>query len=400
MQAEQGHTQGHTAGLPDVDSESLRHSRRVADFIGGKIDEAGGSVSFAEFMHHALYAPGLGYYAAGSVKFGADGDFVTAPEVSPLFAAVLARQCAELLGQLDDACVLEIGAGSGVLAAGLLRSLQRLGELPKHYLILEVSADLQQRQERLLKEQVPDLCDRVRWLAELPRSFRGVMIANEVADALPVERFAIQAGEPVQIRVSTTHGGFEWCNDSAPETLRKAIRGIERDIGTPFQDGYVSEVSLSLPTWIGELCDCLQEGAMLLFDYGLSCRELYAADRTAGWLRCHFRHRAHNNPLINVGIQDLTCWVDFSAIATAAAEKGLQIDGFVTQAAFLMNGGIQEELTDFTDLPERQQIQLSRELKLLTLPGEMGENFKCLGVSRGELQAASAFLNADRAHTL
>ena len=386
--------------LPPADAASLQHSRRVTEMMRQEIAGSGGSISFAEYMHHALYAPKLGYYAAGSVKFGAAGDFVTAPEVSPLFAFVLARQCAEILQQLDGGDVLELGAGSGILAAGLLCKLEQLGELPDRYLILEISADLRQRQQRLLQEQAPLLADKVEWLTSLPQDFCGVIVANEVADALPVERFAIADDQVLQQRVTVQDDGFGWCSAAAPALLRDAVREIEDDIGEPLPAGYKSEVSLAMPAWIGDIADCLRHGCAFIFDYGVSRREYYAMDRNDGWLRCHFRHFAHSDPLILTGIQDLTTWVDFTAVAAAAAGRSLEVDGFLTQADFLISGGMQEELTDFTDMSERQQIQLSRELKLLTLPSEMGESFKCLGLSRGKLQKASAFSGADRAHRL
>jgi SAM-dependent MidA family methyltransferase len=315
MQADRGH------GLPRADNASRKHSERVCAFIRQRITAAGGSLSFAEFMHHALYAPGLGYYAAGNAKFGPAGDFVTAPEVSALYAPVVARQVSEILRQLDGGEVLELGAGSGVLAAGILKTLQDLGIRPTRYGILEVAADLRERQQRLLEERAPDLAGCVEWLDGLPQNFSGVIIANEVADALPVERFVIQGDEVRQYRVGCDDGGFAWQTAAAPAMLQNAVRQIESEIGHPLADGFESEVSMSLPAWTRDLARCMAQGAIFLFDYGVSRREYYAPDRNRGWLRCHFRHFAHDDPLLNVGIQDLTSWVDFTAVAGAAADS-------------------------------------------------------------------------------
>jgi SAM-dependent MidA family methyltransferase len=386
--------------LPTPDAESAAHSRRVAEYICQRIAEEGGSISFAEFMQHALYAPGLGYYVSGTTKFGSDGDFITAPEISPLFGRVLARQSAAVLEQLGDGEVLELGAGSGVLAATMLGKLALLDALPDRYYILEVSADLQQRQQQFLSSEVPDLAARVEWLSQLPGEFSGAIIANEVADALPVERFTKTGGMPKQLRVVVENGEFHWYLDDPPELLGNAIDQIEKQIDWQFPDDYKSEICLALGPWISDLVNCLSEGIIFLFDYGVSRREYYAPDRCDGWLRCHFRHHAHSNPLILPGIQDLTSWVDFSALADAAVDSGAEIAGFVSQAHFLINGGLHEEFAGFTSLPQEEQLELSRQTKLLTLPGEMGENFKCIGMSCDDIALPAALGNSDRTHML
>lgn len=275
-----------------------------------------------------------------------------------------------------------------------------LNALPDRYYILEVSADLRQRQAEYLSTEVPDLAARVEWLPELPVDFPGVIVANEVADALPVERFTMDGGQPKQIRVAVENGEFQWHQGDAPDLLGKAVDGIEKKIGRQFPDNYQSEICLALTPWINDLVNCLREGLIFLFDYGVTCREYYAPDRSEGWIRCHFRHHAHNNPLILPGIQDLTAWVDFSALADAAVDNGAEIAGYVSQAYFLINGGLQEELADFTSLPVAEQLELSRQTKLLTLPGEMGENFKCIGLSRGDIAPPVAFHESDRTHML
>jgi len=193
---------------------------------------------------------------------------------------------------------------------------------------------------------------------------------------------------------------FHWLEQDAATVLNDAVRQIENDLAAPFPDGYVSEVCLALPAWIADLARCLRHGFVFLFDYGVSRREYYADARDGGWLRCHFRHRAHNDPLILPGIQDLTAWVDFTAVAEAAAANGMDIAGYVTQAHFLLHGGLEDELRHLPELPAAERLELSRQVKLLTLPGEMGENFKCIGLGKGVSPAPSVFTQSDRAHAL
>lgn len=385
--------------LPQPDRESAAHSAAVGAFIRERIDDAGGSVSFAEFMQHALYAPGLGYYVSGLRKFGRGGDFVTAPEISPLFGRVLARQCAKVLAD-SGGNVLELGAGSGALAATMLARLDEFDALPERYAILDVSAELRARQAVHLEQQVPQLAARVEWLEALPLAFDGVIISNEVVDALPVERFTIRGGQVLQRRVVNYADGFGWNEAPAPGFVDDAVRAVMTDIGTELPDGYVSEVCTALPPWLGDVAASLGTGLLLIFDYGVSRREYYAPDRNGGWLRCHFRHHVHDDPLVLPGIQDLTSWVDFTAAVTAAVEHGLDVAGYVTQAEFLLHGGLDAELAGFDATDAKRQVALSREVKLLTLPGEMGEHFKCLGLSRGDVVLPDAFSVRDRAHRL
>ncbi|MDX1506981.1 MAG: SAM-dependent methyltransferase [Woeseiaceae bacterium] len=369
------------ASLPTPDPDSARHSDACARHIAACIEDSGGSISFARYMHEALYAPGLGYYAAGATKFGTSGDFVTAPEVSPLFGRVIARQCAPVLESIGGD-LLEIGAGSGRLAVAVLRKLDELGTLPGEYRILEVSADLQDRQAALIGEQIPELRGRVRWIEALPQQFSGVVLANEVLDALPVERF-VRRDAVRQLRVTNTASGFAFDEAPAPDMLAAAVAQIEANLGARLSDGYMSEVSLAIPPWIRDVLASLREGLVLLFDYGLPREHYYAPDRANGWLRCHFRHRAHDDPLILPGIQDITSWVDFSAVINAAELAGADIEGLTTQAHFLLHGGLDAEMQNFTTLSQREQLELSAQVKKLTLPGEMGEHFKCLGLSKG-----------------
>lgn len=329
----------YSLSLPTPDVASATHSERVAAHIRERIAAAGGSISFAEYMQHALYAPGLGYYAAGAAKFGASGDFVTAPEISPIFGRVLARQCAEVLAELKGGSILEFGAGSGKLAVDVLRALGELDSLPEQYAILEISADLRERQEHLLKREVPEYLDRCQWLDELPQDHTGVVIANEVLDALPVERFVRRASGVHQICVGLADDKFIFVEQLAPEILLNAVEKIEADLGHKLAIDYVSDISLGAVGWAGDIAALLTRGVAYLMDYGVSRREYYAPDRSTGWLRCHFRHLVHNDPLILPGIQDLTAWVDFSMLADAALDGGLEIVGYVSQAQFCWVAG-------------------------------------------------------------
>lgn len=388
-----------SADLPLPDDESQEHSARCAAHIRALAAAAGGSLSFAEFMQEALYAPGLGYYAAGATKFGRAGDFVTAPELSPLFGRVVARACAGVLEALGGGDILEFGAGSGRLAVDLLEKLEILGQLPERYSILEVSAELRARQAALLAQALPHLLTRVRWLDRLPAAHRGVVLANEVLDAFPVDRFRINGGVR-QLRVGIDGDGFRWLEAPAPPGLESAVAAIEADLGRPLEQGYTSEISPLLEPWVTSVCERLEAGLALLFDYGACRRDYYAEGRSAGWIQCHFRHRAHDDPLRWPGIQDISCWVDFSAAAAAACATGASIGGFVTQTAFLLAGGLLDEAEEREPASTRAQIELASAMKMLTLPGQMGERFKCLGVARNLDSLPVAITAQDRTHTL
>ncbi len=384
-----------TLPQPDPDSELAR--RRCHALIAERIERAGGMISFAEYMHLCLYAPGAGYYTAGNVKFGPAGDFVTAPEVSSLFGYVVARRIAPVLAAIDEADVLEFGAGSGKLAADVLDKLEALGVVPRRYRILEVSADLVERQRALLTERVPQWLDRVQWIADWPEGHRGVVLANEVLDALAVERFVRRSPHALQQCVAIDGERFVVAEREAPEFLAAEVDAIETDLGHALAEGYVTEVSPAARHWINDLGQSVAEGLVMLFDYGLPRREYYAAERSGGWLRCHFRHRAHNDPLILSGIQDITSWVDFTAVAMAAVDTGFRVAGYSSQAEFLLGGGLAEEMS--VKGPE-EALALSREIKLLTLPGEMGEHFKCLGLLKGATNVPELFEFGNRLHRL
>lgn len=377
--------------LPPLTPDEIAHSTRLVQRIRDEIDAHQGWISFERFMEMALYEPGLGYYSAGSTKLGQDGDFVTAPEISPLFSRCLAAQCVEVFEKLGTADVLELGAGSGVMAADVLSELAAQGRLPDRYLILEVSADLRERQKQTLAARVPELLSRVEWLDHWPTQLRGVVLANEMLDALPVQRFRIRGTQVNTLGVTWQLGpasaGFpfghklDWSEVHADAALEAAVRSIERANAEPFADGYLSEINLRLQPWIAGLASALAEGVALFIDYGLPQRQYYRSDRSAGTLLCHYRHRFHDDPLINIGVQDIGAWVDFSAVAAAASEAGLRVAGFATQAHFLIGCGIERFMADIAERPVADRVQLARQAMVLTLPGEMGERFKVLGLS-------------------
>jgi SAM-dependent MidA family methyltransferase len=371
--------------LPALTPDEAAHSARLIERMQAVIAAEGGWIDFARYMALALYEPGLGYYSAGAAKFGATGDFITAPEAAPVFSQCLAVQCADVLKDLGaEAILLELGAGSGAMAATLLAELERRGQLPAEYWILDLSADLRERQQATLAAAVPHLLERVRWLDTLPdANWVGMILANEVLDALAIERFAIRDGEVRAVGVASASGRLQLAEVQANTTLRAAVRRIEADLGAPLPDGYESEVNPALGPWLAALAATLERGVLLFVDYGLPRREYYSPERTQGTLLCHFRHRFHDDPLALVGLQDITAWVDFTAVAEAAEAAGLEVAGYTTQAHFLIGCGLGEFVADVGDLGVVERVNLSRQAMLLTLPGEMGERFKVIALGKG-----------------
>jgi SAM-dependent MidA family methyltransferase len=378
--------------LPPPAPEGLEHSRRLAAHIREAIRTAGGVLPFARYMELVLYAPGLGYYSAGARKFGAAGDFVTAPELSPLFSRCLARQCAEVLTALKQGFILELGAGSGVMAVDLLAELQHLGLLPREYLILEVSADLKEQQRTLLAERMPELLSRVRWLDALPENFEGVILGNEVLDALPVERFRKVASGYAQYCVAEQGESFVWKELPASKGLSVALARLEQTLPAPLADGYTSEICAGLSPLLATLAATLTRGAVLFVDYGYERAAYYHADRSMGTLMCHYRQRAHADPFLYPGLQDITAQVDFTAVAEAATAGGLELAGYTTQAHFLLGLGIVELAGG--------EMKAAQQVKLLTLPEEMGERFKAIGFTKGLEMELKGFGLRDLSRTL
>ena len=365
------------ARIPEPDEQALAVSHELAELIREELGEADGWMSFERYMQRALYEPGLGYYSAGSTKLGAAGDFVTAPELSVVFGQVLAREIRPVLEVTNAPIILELGAGTGRLAESILAALDDDVSCLPEYHILEPSADMKERQ----RSRLAAFGDQVDWLAQLPDSpFEGVILANEVLDAFPVTCFVKRAGYARVLGVSYERGAFVWAEGPTDPELSAEVEALESRLGYVLPDGFRSEFSRSLSPWITSLSERLVRGALLIIDYGLVRHEYYHPSRPEGTLVCHYRHRAHTDPFLYPGLQDISAWVDFSACAQAATDAGLAVAGFTTQAQFLLEGGA----TDFLQhLSGRANAEQAQALKTLVLPGEMGERFKVLLLTRG-----------------
>ncbi|GAB0149534.1 MULTISPECIES: class I SAM-dependent methyltransferase [unclassified Marichromatium] len=364
--------------------EETRHAQRISTALSARIDaeiaaSADALLPFDRFMELALYAPGLGYYVAGAPKFGRGGDFITAPEYSPLFGQCLAAQCAEALARLGGGDVLEFGAGSGALASQVITQLAALDRLPERYLILEPSPDLQAAQRERLATLPAPLAARCHWLERLPEGFNGVVIGNEVLDAMPVHRFAIgAAGEVLEVFVTGEDGQFREVQAAARSPgLVEAVEALQA-AGLARAPGYGSEINLRLGPWFAALDGALEHALVLLADYGYPRPLYYHPERDMGTLMCHHRHRAHDDPYRHPGLQDITAHVDFSAVAEAATRAGFGLAGFTTQAHFLIGCGIDTLLAAAPD-----PLDLAQQAKQLLLPDAMGERFKVIGLTRG-----------------
>jgi SAM-dependent MidA family methyltransferase len=380
--------------LPAPSPDALAHSQRVTAHLAAKIAAAGGWIPFSQFMETALYAPGLGYYAAGATKFGAAGDFVTAPELTPLFGRTLARVIAPALVETRGD-ILELGAGSGKLAADVLGELDHLGALPARYAILDVSADLIKRQQQTLEQSVPHLLDRVVWLDALPAAFEGVILGNEVFDALPVDVVHWTARGPQAHGVVGQGKGFAWQDRPIDDPALRA-RAAALDLAP----GYLSEISLAADHLIAALAHSLQHGLILLIDYGFSASEYYHPQRHMGTLRAHYRHHALDDPFHLPGLCDLTAHVDFSALARAGMEAGLDLAGYASQANFLLNAGLTELLMQTPPTDAAAFLPQSNAVQRLVSPAEMGDLFKVIGLTKGEVPQLTGFARGDRRHTL
>lgn len=371
--------------LPESTPAEREHSATLAGFIRNEI-AANGPLPFSRFMELAMYAPGLGYYSAGKTKFGAAGDFITAPELGSVFARCVARAIAPTLRDIGtQAQMIELGGGSGAFAEDCLRELAELDALPARYDLLEPSADLRQRQSERLRQLPTDIAARVHWIDRPPEDdWQGVLFANEVIDALPATRFSIRDGEVFEEHVIDTDEGFASIDLPADGFTANAVRHIERDLGHGLADGYRSEVLPQLPYWIQAVCGGLQRGMALFVDYGYARREFYRADRRDGTLMATYRHRSHTDVLSRVGLQDLTAFVDFGALAEAATGAGFRIAGLGTQADFLMANGLDAVFAQAyaAAADEAARYRLSQEVKRLTLPAEMGETFKVMAFER------------------
>ena len=383
-----------TTSLPQPSTEAMAHSGRVSELIRRDIAASGGWISFARFMEQALYAPGLGYYTAGTRKFGKDGDFITAPELSSLFGRTLARQLIEVM-QHSSRHILELGAGSGKLALDILGELEKLDTLPESYSILEISADLRERQQILIREKLPHLIARVHWLDKLPEKISGAVIGNEVLDALPVHLLSWADGQIWERGVSLADERFVW-QDRLPENTE--LLEIAKKITVP--DDYLSEISLAARGLIASLCERMDKGAFIFIDYGFGAREYFHPQRSRGTLMCHYRHYAHDDPFYLPGLQDITAHVDFTAIAEAAIDQGAHFLGYTSQAHFLINNGVMDYLGEVSPDDVKTYAPLSAQLQKLTSPAEMGELFKVIALGKGMEEPLTGFLRGDLSRLL
>ncbi len=375
---------------PSADAQAL--SAELSARMTEAMTAAGGSLPFWKYMDMALYEPGLGYYSAGSHKLGAQGDFVTAPEISVLFSRTLARVSQSVLGAVEKGEILEVGAGSGVMAATILMQLAADKALPGQYHILETSAELRQRQQQTIQDRAPDLATRVHWCDRLPENFHGLILANELLDALPAHRFMMEAGEPQELYAAYRDDHFIWQTQTGNDRLISRVRQIEEENGR-FTEGYVSEILFAAEDWIQAAAKNLTSGMILLLDYGQTRSVYYHAQRDRGTLSCHYRHRMHDDPFYYPGLQDITAHVDFTAIADAALLAGLTVAGYTTQAHFLLGSGITDWLAHETD--RLVQLDYSNQIKKLTLPQEMGETFKVMGLTKNCTAALPGFMLQD-----
>ena len=387
--------------LPTPTPEALRHSRTVQELIRAEIAAAGGWISFARYMELALYAPGMGYYSGGSAKFGGAGDFVTAPEISPLFGRALARQAAQVLELMgnEGGDILEFGAGSGKLALELLLELEKLGRLPGRYWILEVSADLRQRQQELFEQRAPQFALRVAWLEQLPEKFNGLMLANEVLDAMPVHIVSWHDAGIFERGVAWDGKGFMW---SERPLLGGALFEAAQELNLSVDPGtiYLSEISLAVRGFMRSLAGVLQQGAIVLIDYGFGRSEYYHPQRNQGTLMCHIRHHAHDNPFYLPGLQDITSHVDFSAVAGIVTGTNLELLGYTTQANFLINCGITEILARTPAENAGDYLPLANQLQKLVSPAEMGELFKVIAFGKKIHPSLAGFVSGDKSRLL
>lgn len=367
--------------LPLPESQAQQHSEKLIDLIKKEIADAHGAIPFKRYMELALHAPGLGYYAAGSIKLGKEGDFITAPEISPLFSYAVANTLIPILTQVH--IVLEVGAGSGRMAADILKFLAVKEALPTEYWILELSADLRERQRETIEKEIPQFINKVKWLDSLPEQFSAVIVANELLDAMPVDLFQKNETGFNDVLVGWDGQKFVFLlKETDDQRLLDRVNEIESIEGVEFTPGYLSEVNFAAEDWIQSIAERLQQGMILLIDYGFPQHEYYHAQRNQGTLMCHYRHRSHSDPFVFPGLQDITAHIDFTAMADAALAADLNVVGYTNQVSFLMGAGLIELAAEMDQFDVKKQMEISAQIKKLTLPHEMGELFKVIGFSK------------------
>ncbi len=383
------------AALPEPPEELKQLSDELREVIRQEI-RADGPMPFSRYMEMALYQPGLGYYSAGLHKLGEQGDFITSPELGSLFAGCMARQIEQVAAQFGTYDILEIGAGSGRLAADILQLIDAPFR-PRRYLILERSADLRKVQRERLAATAPRDLDRVEWLDRPPeKDWQGVILANEVIDALAVERFRATPSGVEQICVLATGDAFGWSSRPAPSELATAFSNLS----VALQSGYQSELNLQLPGWLSAVTRSMRRGLALFIDYGYPRSEYYLDQRTDGTLICHYRHRAHDDVFFWPGLQDITAFVDFTALAEAADLSGLQVEGYTSQVMFLLGCGLEQVLASQAAQSDDEGMSINAQARQLTMPGMMGERFQVMGLGRNLDFPLSGFELLDLCHRL
>ena len=393
----------HSQSLPEPSSDALNHSNKLAKVIRDEIASSETqSITFRRYMEMALYQPKMGYYVAGSFKIGKEGDFTTAPEISPLFSRCIANQCAEVLIKIRSsrkdevqACILELGAGSGAMASEILLVLEQQNQLPERYYIIDISPDLIFRQQQTLQQRAPHLIDLVEWVSKLPSNFVGVVLGNEVLDAMPVDVFTQHGNTIYEHHVVCEEETLAEQLRPAKEQLQQRVSQLNIQSDAP----YTSELNPNLKGWMQSLSQCLDQGVILLIDYGYPNSEYYLSERNKGTLICHYQHLVNTAPLMYPGLQDITANVDFTAVAEEADNSGFHVAGFTSQAHFLSNAGLEKyfmQALEDDKNNEQNQYQLAQQIRTLSMPSEMGERFKCIGLSKKYDQSLLGFSNYDQ----
>jgi len=389
----------HQQSLPEPSIDALLHSQKLIARIRDEITSNNGSISFRHYMEMALYEPSFGYYVAGSYKIGELGDFITAPEISSLFSQCIAQQCKEVLLEIggtttsSNASILELGAGTGKMATDILLTLENNDCLPNQYYILDLSPDLKQRQKETFEKHAPHLLRYVTWLSQLPESFTGIILGNEVLDAMPVNVFT-------QLNTEVFEHHVVWEDGQFMEQLQKADEDLSNNVLSlkiPSEDTpYTSEINPNLPAWFETISGCLKKGVILLADYGYPRKEYYFSERNKGTLICHYQHLVNEAPLHYTGLQDITASVDFTAVAEAADDADLKVAGFATQATFLSNSGLEEFFVRALEKNPDDQYKLAQQIRTLSLPAEMGERFKFIALSKNYSRPLQGFSKLDQ----
>ncbi len=388
--------------LPTPSAEAIAHSQTLLTHIQTDYD-SNSKMPFSEFMAKALYTPGLGYYSNDLAKIGRAGDFITAPEISPLFSRCLARQAKQVLATLEQPNIVEFGAGLGTMAKDILLELDALNQPVENYYIVELSAGLKQVQQETLSCLPQAIFNKIQWLDQLPsQPINAVVLANEVLDAMPVERLKLTDSEPQQawVKFDNLTGQPTWHYQPIQnEPLQSICQNLLATTGIPSPEGYETEVNLNIAPWLESINDFLSAGAVLLIDYGYVRQEYYQPARVMGTLRCHYQHLAHSDPFFYPGLQDITAHVDFTAVAEAGFNAGFEIAGFTTQAHFLMGAGLLDMASELS-LEDNDAVHLAQQIKTLTLPDEMGESFKCIALTKQIDQPLIGFQLRDLCHQL